>query len=161
MSNDKINSVDVLSLDKHAKVSTVTLTHELGSEINETQLETLEYRRLTYLVPLKRAQDLVLSFFFLTICFFFHMLDRISTKLGQNDQSGEWLQKLSTVWPPRSFRGHRGQKGHFYRKCYSSYILHWILMKLGQKYQWVSGYKSYQHFDLKGHVKVTGVKNVL
>ena len=64
MSNDKINSVDVLSLDKHAKVSTVTLTHELGSEINETQLETLKYRRLTYLVPLKRAQDLVFSFFF-------------------------------------------------------------------------------------------------
>ena len=49
---------------------------------------------------------------FLTICFFFHMLDRILTKLGQNDQ-------------------------------------------------WVGGYKSYQQFDLKGHVGVTGVKNVL
>ena len=49
---------------------------------------------------------------FLTICFFFHMLDRISTKLGQNDQ-------------------------------------------------WVNGYKSYQQFDLKGHVGVTGVQNVI
>ena len=49
----------MLVLDEDAKESTVTLTHELGSEINETQLETLEYRRLTYLVPLKRAQDLV------------------------------------------------------------------------------------------------------
>ena len=52
------------------------------------------------------------SSFFLTICFFFHMLDRISTKLGQNDQ-------------------------------------------------WVSGYKSYALFDLKGHVRVTGVKKVV
>ena len=26
------------------------------------------------------------SFFFLTICFFYHMLNVISTKLGQNDQ---------------------------------------------------------------------------
>ena len=52
------------------------------------------------------------SSFFLTICFFFHMLDRISTKLGQNDQ-------------------------------------------------WVSGYKSYALFDLKGHVRVTGVKKVI
>ena len=26
---------------------------------------------------------------------------------------GEWLQKLSTVWPQRSCRGHRGQKGNF------------------------------------------------
>ena len=48
----------------------------------------------------------------LTICIFFHMLDRISTKLGQNDQL-------------------------------------------------VSGYKSYALFDLKGHVGVTGVKNVI
>ena len=48
---------------------------------------------------------------FLTICFFFHKLHRISTKLGQN-------------------------------------------------HQWVKGYKSYQQFDLKGQVGVTGVKNV-
>ena len=49
---------------------------------------------------------------FLTICFFFHMLYRILTTLGQNDQ-------------------------------------------------WVNGYKSYQQFDLKGHIGVTGVKNVI
>ena len=49
---------------------------------------------------------------FLTICFFFHTLDLISTKLGQNDQ-------------------------------------------------WVSRYKSYQQFDLKCHVGVTGVKKVI
>ena len=74
---------------------------------------------------------------------------------------GEWLQKLSTVWPQRSCRGHRGQKGHFYGKCYSYYMLNWILTKFGQKHQWVSGYKSYQQFDLKGHVEVTGVKKVI
>ena len=33
-----------------------------------------------------------------------------------------------------------------------------ILTKLGQNDQWVSGYKSYQQFDLKGHVGVTGSK---
>ena len=48
---------------------------------------------------------------FLTICFFFHMLYPMSTKLGQNDH-------------------------------------------------WVSPYKSYQQFDLKGQIRVTGVKNV-
>ena len=81
--------------------------------------------RLTYLAPFARAQFLVklggspnlflsCDFFLLllTICIFFHMLDRISTKLGQNDQL-------------------------------------------------VSGYKSYALFDLKGHVGVTGVKNVI
>ena len=72
---------------------------------------------------------------------------------------GAWLQKLQTVWPQRLCRGHRGRKGHFYGKCYSSFMLHWILMKLGQKHQWVRGYKSYRPFDLKGHVGVTGVKN--
>ena len=52
--------------------------------------------------------------FFLTICFFFHTIDRIFTKLGQNDQ------------------------------C-------------------LNGHKSYQQFDLKGHVgvrKVNHVKNM-
>ena len=39
-------------------------------------------------------------------------------------------------------------------------MLHWIFMKLGQKHQLVSSYKSYQQFDLKGHVEVTGVKKV-
>ena len=84
--------------------------------------------RLTYLAPFARAQFLVklggfrLTYFFLaisfflllllTICFFFHMLYPISTKLGQNDH-------------------------------------------------WVSRYKSYQQFDLKGHVRVTEVKKVI
>ena len=36
-----------------------------------------------------------------------------------------------------------------------------ISTKLGQNDQWVSGYKSYQQFDLKGHVGVTGVKKVI
>ena len=40
-------------------------------------------------------------------------------------------------------------------------MLHLISTKLGQNYQWVNGYKSYQQFDYKGHVRVTGVKNVL
>ena len=39
-------------------------------------------------------------------------------------------------------------------------MLYQILTKLGQNDQWVSGYKSYQQFDLKGHVRVTDVKEV-
>ena len=74
---------------------------------------------------------------------------------------GESVHKVSTVWPQRSCRGHRGQKGHFKGKCYSSYMLHRILTKLGQNNQKVSGYRSNQPFDLKGHVGVTGVKNVI
>ena len=44
--------------------------------------------------------------------------------------------------------------------CFFFYKLDWISIKLGQNHQWVKGYKSYQQFDLKGHVGVTGVKNV-
>ena len=44
--------------------------------------------------------------------------------------------------------------------CFFFYKLHRISTKLGQNYQWVNGYKSYQQFDDKGHVGVTGVKNV-
>ena len=68
--------------------------------------------RLTYFFLAISFFLLLLLSFFLTICFFFHMLDWISTKLGQNDQ-------------------------------------------------WVSGYKSYALFDLKGHVRVTGGKKVI
>ena len=45
--------------------------------------------------------------------------------------------------------------------CFFFCKLHRISTKLGQNYQWVNGYKSYQQFDDKGHVGVTGVKNVL
>ena len=44
--------------------------------------------------------------------------------------------------------------------CFFSHMLHWISTKLSQDDQWVSGYKIYQQFDLKGHVGVTGVKKV-
>ena len=44
--------------------------------------------------------------------------------------------------------------------CFFFYKLHRISTKLGQNHQWVKGYKSYQQFDLKGQVGVTGVKNV-
>ena len=44
--------------------------------------------------------------------------------------------------------------------CFFFYKLHRISTKLGQNHQWVKGYKSYQQFDLKGQIRVTGVKNV-
>ena len=143
--------------------------------------------RLTYLAPLARAQFLVklgdfrLTYFFLaisffllsssfffflllTICFFLLLLPHALSDFDQTWSEwplGESLQKLSTVWPQRSCRGHRGQKGHFKEKCYSSYMVHRILTKLGQNNQQASGYKSYQQFDPKGHVGVTGVKKVI
>ena len=43
--------------------------------------------------------------------------------------------------------------------CFFFYKLHRISIKLGQN-QWVKGYKSYQQFDLKGQIGVTGIKNV-
>ena len=64
---------------------------------------------------------------FLTICFFFYKLDRISTKLGQNHQ----LVKGYKNYHQFDLEGHVGVTGVqnvkkfcFYRKCYSSYTLH-------------------------------------
>ena len=45
--------------------------------------------------------------------------------------------------------------------CFFFHMLYQILTKLGQNDQWVINYKSYQQFDLKGHVGVTGVKKVI
>ena len=51
--------------------------------------------------------------FFLTICFFFHMLDRIFTKLGQKQV---WMDGYKTYGSKNSsgvIWGHRGQKDDF------------------------------------------------
>ena len=99
-----IHQLDTLYQSKGSKI-------HLGSS-GVTGVKNVNFYSLNDWI--RRLTDLILSFFFffLTICFFFHMLERISTKLGQNDQ-------------------------------------------------WVSGYKSYALFDLKGHVRVTGVKKVI
>ena len=107
-SNGKSSSINVLALDKHQKILTVTSLSNLWLK---DQRSNFTKCKLNMRLCSDLFTDLV-SFFFLTICFFFHMLDRISTKLGQNDQ-------------------------------------------------WVSGYKSYALFDLKGHVRVTGVKKII
>ena len=55
----------------------------------------------------------VLLSFFLTICFFFHMLDRIFTKLGQKQV---WVDGYKTYGSKKSsgvIWGHRGQKDDF------------------------------------------------
>ena len=44
--------------------------------------------------------------------------------------------------------------------CFFFYKLHRISTRLGQNHQSVKGYKSYQQFDFKGQIGVTGVKNV-
>ena len=64
---------------------------------------------------------------FLTICFFFYKLHRISTKLGQNHQWVKGYKSYQQFDLKRSSRGHRGQKCQkicLYGKCYSSYMLH-------------------------------------
>ena len=45
--------------------------------------------------------------------------------------------------------------------CFFFHMLYPISTKLGQNDYWVSHYKSYQQFDLKGHVRVTEVKKVI
>ena len=95
--------------------------------------------RLTYFFLAISFFLLSSSFFFfllLTICFFLLLLPHALSDFDQTWSEwplGESLQKLSTVWPQRSCRGHRGQKGHFKEKCYSSYMVHRILTKLGLK----------------------------
>ena len=88
--------------------------------------------------------------------------------------------KYALTWDSIAFNGSRSTSDHFLRQgtpsvmanvsssffflltiCFFFHMLHAILTKLGQNDQWVSGYKSYQQFDLKGHVGVTGVKKVI
>ena len=104
--HDHIYSNFNISISFKPSITFAGSTGNLGS-VRGRSLKAGRIRRLWR----QQCLVLVLSFFFLTICFFFHMLYWISTKLGQNDQ-------------------------------------------------WVSGYKNYQQFDLKGHLGVTGVKKV-
>ena len=88
------------------------------------------------------------------------MLDRISTKLGQNDQ---WVSGYKS-YALFDLKGHVGVTGvknvTFYRKSYSSFMFYWIFTTLDQNDHWMSGYKMYWQFDLKCLVEVTGVKKV-
>ena len=56
--------------------------------------------RLTYCV-------LTVSIFFLTICFFFHTLDRILTKFGQKHRLVEWFKSYALF----GVKGHVGFTG--------------------------------------------------
>ena len=79
-----------------------------------------------------------------------------------------WLYNQPFYMPPnlpRALRKGAVSSGTFVLApfltiCFFFYKLHRISTKLGQNHQWVKGYKSYQQFDLKGQVGVTGVKNV-
>ena len=54
------------------------------------------------------------------------------------------------VWGQRSRRGHRGQKGHFHKKCYFSFRLHRMTMGLMYIDQLDTLYKSYRIKNLSG-----------
>ena len=79
-----------------------------------------------------------------------------------------WLYNQPFYMPPnlpRALRKGAVSSGTFVLApfltiCFFFYKLHRISTKLGQNHQWVKGYKSYQQFDLKVQVGVTGVKNV-
>ena len=79
-----------------------------------------------------------------------------------------WLYNQPFYMPPnlpRALRKGAVSSGTFVLApfltiCFFFYKLHRISTRLGQNHQWVNGYKSYQQFDLKGQVGVTGVKNV-
>ena len=79
-----------------------------------------------------------------------------------------WLYNQPFYMPPnlpRALRKGAVSSGTFVLApfltiCFFFYKLHRISTKLGQNHHGVRGYKSYQQFDLKGQVGVTGVKNV-
>ena len=79
-----------------------------------------------------------------------------------------WLYNQPFYMPPnlpRALRKGAVSSGTFVLApfltiCFFFYKLHRISTKLSQNHQWVKGYKSYQQFDLKGQIGVTGVKNV-
>ena len=71
---------------------------------------------------------------------------------------GYWLQKLSTVWPQRSCRGHWGQKGQKLKNATSSYRLQGMVTWLMDMHQLDPLYKSYHFKNSPGSFGVTGVK---
>ena len=123
---------------------------------------------LLSLFKLGGSPNLFLScdfFFFFFLSFFLsHNLFLLPHAWSDFDQTwsewpvGEWLQKLSTAWPQRSCRGHRGQKGQFHEKCFNS-------PTLGSRITWLMHinklcilYKSYQSQVNQRSFGVTGVK---
>ena len=83
---------------------------------------------------------------FLTICFFFYKLHRISTRLGQNHQ---WV-KGYTNYQQFDLKGQVGVTGVknvkqccFYGKCYSFYMLHSRVMWLRYINKFETLYKTY------------------
>ena len=79
-----------------------------------------------------------------------------------------WLYNQPFYMPPnftRALRKGAVSSGTFVLApfltiCFFFYTLHRISTKLGQNYQWVKCYKSYQQFDFKGQIEVTRVKNI-
>ena len=155
-----MHQLDTLYQSKGSKISSWVIWGHRGQKCEFLQLKRLNKKT-------NRFNSFFLLLLLLLLLLLSHNLLLLPHAWSDFDQTwsewpvGEWLQKLCFVWPQRSCKGHRGQKGHFYGKCISSYMLYWILTKLGQKHQWVSGYKSYALYDLKGHVEVTGVKKVI
>ena len=101
---------------------------------------------------------------FLTICFFFYILHRISTRLGQNHQ---WVKGYK-IYQQFDLKGQVGVTGVknvkkfcFYGKCYSSYMLHsrvtWLryINKLETFYKLIDSNLDFGSFG------VTGVKSSL
>ena len=106
MSNGKINGANMLALGKHTKVSTVTF-HKTIILVPHADLEqTCKSFHGDLFAPELALGRLVChvcmtsSFFFLTICFFFHMLNWIFTKLGQKHV---WVYGYKTYGSKNSF----------------------------------------------------------
>ena len=96
--------------------------------------------------------------FFLTICFFFHMLDRISTKLGHKYLWVTGYKSYASIWPQRSRRGHEVKFKIFTKKDSTplrSKLLLWNLgaWRLSTFSTKVMGWQKYV-----GSYGVTGVK---
>ena len=160
--NDPYNLVDMLKIFgnwfKSIKgVQLCACSHFSGYTTN------LFTCRLTYLAPFARAQFLVSFFFlsfFLTICFFFHMLDRIFTKLGQKQVWVNGYKTYGSKIHPGSF-GVTGVKKMILRKTLLLLQITWYGLVTNLSCNGLT--LSTKVMGLKihpGSFGVTGVKNV-
>ena len=137
LSNDKVNSVDVLSLNKHAKVPTVTSSDTWIRVRSQWKHQTCNFKISTPNLPRALERGTGSSSFFLSgNTHFSHTSQHpILTKFGSKWPVTWPLLRHKRWWGQRSRRGHRGQKRgqkrvNFHQKHYSSYRLRSIDMWL-------------------------------
>ena len=156
MSNVKTNGANMLTLGKHAKLSSVTFLSDL--RLRTQRSKKVEFKKYCYRPVSSILHTMII------IAKTMHQIKTctLSIPWGQRSILGHFGVLKKPAAGSMSSRWHSRMSSFFFLLtiCFFSRMLNWISTKLGQNDQWVSGYKSYQQFDLKGHVGVTGVKKV-